>query len=83
MDHTDDASGKVVKVTRMKARAGPIRRRAGDMARCCREARAVQKISGQPAGSAITGCIFHRSGLGGVVQNKWGVQNVAIDGDRF
>src|SRR6266852_4728412 len=41
------------------------------MARCCREARVLQKISYQPAGSAITGCIFHRSGLGGVVQNRW------------
>ena len=57
--------------------------RAGYLTWCCCETRAVQKISYQPVGSAITGCIFHHSGLGGVVQNRWGVQNVAIDGGRF
>lgn len=29
------------------------------------------------------GASFIAVGLGGVVQNRWGVQNVAIDGDRF
>ena len=47
------------------------------MARCCREARAVQKISGQPAGATIVGASFIAVGLGE------GVQNFAVDGDGF
>jgi hypothetical protein len=49
----------------------------GDMARCCSEARAAQKISAQPAGSTISGVSFIAVGLGG------GVQNFAVDGDGF
>jgi len=84
---TTRTTGKVVKVTKMKApgfnRSAWL---AGDMARCCCEARALQNLPASQRDRQSQGASFIAVGLGGVVQNRWGVQkslSMVIDFDNL
>jgi hypothetical protein len=83
VDHTDDG-GKVVKVTKMKAPGltDPLGSQAIWRGVAAKQGRCKKSPASQRDPQS-QGASFIALGLGGVVQNRWGVQNVAIDGDRF